>query len=974
MVAPQLAAEGLELADELEQRARLDEVADEVLAGPSHLRFRALAEGAGFREALASSVQALRLAGIRGVELARVPLDHAGKRDVLAAILAGYEARLAAAGKADTAAVLRRAAEALEQGTSAPPAARIYLLPGLHRRGLTGRLLRWLGAHGAAVLAADPTARLAAPAAVLWREASAPSSRLSFLHEPELAGLAPDTPRIDLFAAASPTDELREVLRRVLAAGLRWDQVEIVATDAAAYGAALDTLAQRLGIPVSYAVGLPVDRTRPARALAGYFRWLEEGCPAEVLRGLLEVGDVVPPAGGEWRPGPALARRLRRLRIGWGLDRYLAAIEGALEAAPPPALAAPGGEDGEQAAEWARRERAELDLLRSLLQVLEATAPAAAWAGADNAPTSAADIARGALAFLELVPAGSGVDATARARLGARLERVAESLQRPTSFGAALAILRGSLELRVPAPAADGAAPWTSSGAHLHLSDLEHGGLTGRPASFVVGLDAARFPGAGVQDPLLLDEDRRRVNVALAGADLPTSMDRLEEARHRLAALLARLRGQVTLSYSAWEAAEARAIAPAAVLLQALRLRLGDPTADYRQLHEQLGALACAVPAGAARLDAADAWLGALSSDGLLLSGTRAVLAGFPGLRAGLNARRARRRREFTAYHGRIVPRPERLDPRRDPETAVSATRLETLGTCPHRYFYRYILRIRAPEDPHLDPEVWLDPLERGKLLHKLYEDVLGDARRQGIAPESPEFLALTLETLDRRIGLARAAIPVPSEAVFQRQVGELREDARAFVEMVRTRGAPWHALELGFGPGTAHDLVPIELPGGVIRLSGRIDRVDRRPEGLVVVDYKTGSRRSYAPGTGVFQGGRRLQHTLYVLAAEKLLGQPADRAEYHFPTRQGQNECWSRDAAQLRAGLAVIDRLLDLAARGHFMPTDNPDDCKFCDYREICRVGERWGEVDSPLAAWTRQHLAWVPELEALAEVRRSP
>src|SRR5690606_38639394 len=97
---------------------------------------------------------------------------------------------------------------------------------------------------------------------------------------------------LDVFAATSVSTELREVLRRIMAAGLKWDEVEIVATDANVYGVALDAIARRLDIPVSYAAGLPVSRTRPGRAVAKYLEWVEQGFPEDVLRGMIERGDI----------------------------------------------------------------------------------------------------------------------------------------------------------------------------------------------------------------------------------------------------------------------------------------------------------------------------------------------------------------------------------------------------------------------------------------------------------------------------------------------------------------------------------------------------------------------------------------------------------------------------------------------------------------------------------------------------------
>ena len=38
--------------------------------------------------------------------------------------------------------------------------------------------------------------------------------------------------------------------------------------------------------------------------------------------------------------------------------------------------------------------------------------------------------------------------------------------------------------------------------------------------------------------------------------------------------------------------------------------------------------------------------------------------------------------------------------------------------------------------------------------------------------------------------------------------------------------------------------------------------------------------------------------------------------------------------------------------------PTDEPDDCKFCDYKSVCRVQvDDWWGVESPFADWSKEH-----------------
>lgn len=241
--------------------------------------------------------------------------------------------------------------------------------------------------------------------------------------------------------------------------------------------------------------------------------------------------------------------------MGWSRTRYLDTIDRALRwLDEAPDAPADDWRSAEEIAEERARACAELAALRALVaEILDATPAVPDRLGKGGRPISPAELAGGLAAFLKFVPASTPVEVEARVRLLERLEQIAARLTRETSFGSAVTILRSQLDLRVPSPGAEGPLPWSSAGSAIHLSDLDHGGWTGRPLTFVVGLDADRFPGAGIQDPILLDDDRAR----LAPGSLPTAIERLAERRWDLAALLARLRGSVTLSWSAWSAGRA---------------------------------------------------------------------------------------------------------------------------------------------------------------------------------------------------------------------------------------------------------------------------------------------------------------------------------------------------------------------------------------------------------------------------------
>ncbi|HSJ13004.1 MAG TPA: PD-(D/E)XK nuclease family protein, partial [Longimicrobiales bacterium] len=951
--------------DEFDELAFLDEAIDAVLGGAAG-GLAELAESYGLRQAIAASVQALRLAGIDAPAIDRARFRDEDKRAQIARILDEYEARLRRASRVDAAGVYRTAGEALTLGTAAPAPAHYLLLPGLGRRGLAGVMLDALLERGAVLLPADPVHGLPWPDG--WLGSAPPpapaATALSWIHDVAAAPRSAGGVTLELFAASSITSELREVLRRAIDAGLHWDQVEIIATDAQAYGVALDGIARRLGIAVTYAVGLPLARTRPGRAVVKYLEWLEADFPADLLRQMLERGDVVPPPGAPVS-GTALARRLRRLRIGRGRAGYERAF-----ARRARALEAPQGADDERTpaefAEQRARERAELAALRELAAGLLAAAPALDGRGED-AELAPAELARSLRALLERVPAITVADRTAHGRMCERLERLAATAVRRTSLRAATAIVLAKLDERVPAPDATGSAPWASAGGHLHLADLDHGGWSGRAATFIVGLDAGRFPGGGGSDALLVDDDRRRLTLDQRVPGLPTAMDRLVERRYALAQLLARLRGRVTLSYAAWDAVEGRATAPASELLQAFRLQSGQASADYDALHHALEPAASPVPRTGALLDADDAWLAALAHPGGLRYGVPAVIALHPELAAGVHGYAARRGPP-SAHHGLVRPR-RAFDPRDDAAHIVSATQLQTLGSCPLRYLLYHVLGVRAPDDPELATEYWLSPLDRGSLMHAVYERALREARDAALDLESAAFEKCVLAIADARLAALRAELPPPGEAIFALEREGVLEDARAFVAMVREDGGAHIALEQKFGR-EGEPPVPVTLPDGrVLHLTGAIDRIDRLADGrLVVIDYKTGSRTRFGGRHGAFDGGRRLQHVLYAAVARALHGAEVARAEYHFPTRRNENHRARFGPQELRDGLAVVSELLELAARGQFVPTTDPDDCRICEHAATCRVRvDGYGRVASPPASWARE-----ADADALDVLRR--
>ena len=958
IVAHTLSAADRTAIDSFDEHALVERAIDEALTTGRGFRFPALREKVGFRDAVRHSVAALRLGGIDSHSIGG-PVPATDRQALITAVLRRYEELLEAGNLADTAMVLGTATRILEEDSAPRVSDPTFLLPGLPDRGLAGRFARALQDRGATLLRTDPVEGVRVPTGILW-DVAPPAAAGSYLHAVERC--EGPRPRIEHFAAGSVYDEVRGVLRRAIDLGARWDEVEVIAADPSLYGSALHALAESLDIPVTFAVGLPVERTRPGRVVTTYFQWIENDFHESRLRALVEAGDIQPPRPGDRLPGPGLARELRRLRIGWGRERHIARVERAIEGLDRLQRAPFQTEESFERSRQRRRDN--LRALQALIRpLLEATPPV-------DGTVSPARVATGVKSILARVAPGTDTDDTARDRLLRQLDRIEATLTRPTDYPSAAAMVKTFLQIRIPAPRAVGMAPWSSAAGHLYLTDFAHGGATGRPYTFVVGMDSGRFPGSTMEDPLLLDRERWR----LGRGELPLSRDRTAEARFNFAQLFARLRGTVTLSYSRWDPAEARELAPAPELLQALRLREGDRTLNFEHLEARLGASESRLPRVelATDVDEGDVWLRTLATaDGRLLDGLDAVGRVYPRLGLGMAAAEGLRRDQASVHTGFLGTHTPPLSYQELSGHTFSASGLGSLGACPRRFLFSHVMRARPPDDPEFDAHRWLNPLERGSLLHSVYQHTLEMARERGLDSGDEDFLALALSLVEDEGARRLWHVPTPSQAVHEWEMAALRDDARSFVEMIRSDSPPWIALEMPFG--MADDPTAIDAGGRPARVRGYIDRLDDHGAELRVVDYKTGTDFRYGGKSGIYDGGRRVQHVIYTLAAAAVLDRTVSGMEYHFPTRRGENRVRAFETEALSTGGLLVATLLEGVAAGRFPATDDAtNDCRFCDYGEVCGVRSgAWGKVSCRVSDWTARNLEDLPELGPLRRVR---
>ncbi len=426
-------------------------------------------------------------------------------------------------------------------------------------------------------------------------------------------------------------------------------------------------------------------------------------------------------------------------------------------------------------------------------------------------------------------------------------------------------------------------------------------------ALFVCGLQEGAFPARARPQPLLAEEERRRL-AEVSGLVLGEHEDVLAAERYLLYAAISRPQEQLFLS---WHVADDDGEAQPRSLFVDDVCDLFDRRLSEERLRRPLGAVEEALAETPAPLTA---HVGGPLRDERLLGALR--------------------------------------------EHVWSASSLEKWIGCPVGWFVERMLRPGAFEP---QPE----PLARGGLAHAALKDTLEGLRREtgsarvtgGVLGRARELLAVALAENEAEHPLSVA--PERRTAVRRRLHADLDRYLRHAADS-ESQLEP-RELELGFGfaegdeRGEATELPVLDLGGGV-RLRGRIDRIDVGAGGeAVVYDYKS----SKAPPAARWIKDGNLQVALYMRAAERLLGvqvvgglyQPLSgedlRARGVLDGDSGvEIECVRPDVRDhadvqelLAEALAAAQQVAAQAGRGELEA--RPQTCAFrggCMYPTICR------------------------------------
>ncbi len=260
-------------------------------------------------------------------------------------------------------------------------------------------------------------------------------------------------------------------------------------------------------------------------------------------------------------------------------------------------------------------------------------------------------------------------------------------------------------------------------------------------------------------------------------------------------------------------------------------------------------------------------------------------------------------RRRAEAIQARSEPSLESFIPRRGDGLMLSASDIETYRLCPLKYKFARVFRI--PQEPSINQRF-------GILVHQVLE------RFHATGPGSRARLMELFEESWTRSGFGSSNDDL-----------QFRERAVAALERYHELDAERAAEPVWFERSFAFRL-------GRHLLRGRVDRVDRLPDGSYeLIDYKTGKPKTAA------ELREDVQLSLYQMGAKESwrLATSAQSYYYVLDNERVPVEHSERELDRVRETVTAIAE--GILAQD-FEPTPSYPLCSFCDYRIICPAAEK--------------------------------
>jgi RecB family exonuclease len=260
----------------------------------------------------------------------------------------------------------------------------------------------------------------------------------------------------------------------------------------------------------------------------------------------------------------------------------------------------------------------------------------------------------------------------------------------------------------------------------------------------------------------------------------------------------------------------------------------------------------------------------------------------------------------------------------------LSPSALELYQRCPYSYFLRYILRLQEMEEP----EEGVDSMIRGSIIHKILarflERKISKRIESDMKSEWKILQNIAQDCIKEMAPRTRDRILLHLELVLSEEHESLLRRYLLY-DSTRHRGHRIEDVEWGFSGQQ------VTMPAGngdVLGFHGRIDRIDSTGEGLIIFDYKTGSKTTISTDLEI-ERGESLQLPLYAYAAECCIGKVA-RTAYFLISSSDLITVQERKLIPREQLIHTVQELWKKIEGLNFEASPTPY-CNYCMFARLC-------------------------------------
>ena len=293
-------------------------------------------------------------------------------------------------------------------------------------------------------------------------------------------------------------------------------------------------------------------------------------------------------------------------------------------------------------------------------------------------------------------------------------------------------------------------------------------------------------------------------------------------------------------------------------------------------------------------------------------------------------------------------------------EWYISPSALNTYLNCPLSFYFKYVARIRKPDEVSSE----IDNADFGSIFHeaaeKLYKDltahgyVINSSDLQDVLKDKPRLTSY----VDNAFKHLFFQIPVEEKAAYNGTQQIVRNVIIRYLENLIRYDLKHAPFTLEAVEKVVTEVFQVPMPDKVlqVKVGGTIDRMDSKDGVLRIIDYKTGGQVPKVANMEAVFTGKRRDHRIFqtFLYASVMCHKQSQKVVPGLLLihRAASND-FSTDITidkQPVSDFSTLDtdfrnRLQDLLyeifdCNVPFRQTEyRPDACRWCDYQQICKI-----------------------------------